>query len=157
MQPRCRRCRRTGMLCVYGLIAVFILQLVRDIRRKWHLSQLIQDFFKNPLIFESDQTVSFFYHPDHFRFQKPVSKNQTCSRFHLSSRLHQCFPDIILFPFQKKYFHLCTGSFLLSDQTRRNNLCIIDHKAVSRVQVVYDFTENMVLRLTGFLIQNQKP
>ncbi len=34
--------------------------------------------------------------------------------------------------YMKKYLYLCHSSFLHAKQTRRNDLCIVEHKAVAR-------------------------
>ena len=41
MQTRRRRCRGAFMSGIHGLVAVLILQLVRNIRRQGHLAQLV--------------------------------------------------------------------------------------------------------------------
>ena len=93
------RCRcRTIILRIDSLITVFILKLVRDIRWKRHLSQLIQNLFKNPIIMELYQPVPLLDHIDHFPHQKSVSKYNPCSGLCLFPGLHQSLPDIVLLP-----------------------------------------------------------
>lgn len=45
-----------------GLITVLILKFMCNVRRKWHLAQLIQYFFKNAFIGELYQSVTFIYY-----------------------------------------------------------------------------------------------
>lgn len=99
MQSCRRSSRRSGMLCIHGLVTILVLQLVGDVRRKRHLSKLIQNLFKNSFVFKMDQTVSFLYNLQNFPFQKTVSEADSCSGFHLLSWFYKCFPDIISFSF----------------------------------------------------------
>lgn len=68
MQP----CRRGGcgalMFCIYGLITVFILQLVCDIWRQWHLSKLVQNLLEYSFVGKLNQPVAFLYHVYHRAF-----------------------------------------------------------------------------------------
>ena len=96
----CRRSsRRSGMFCIHGLVTVLVLQLMGNIRRKRHLSKLVQNLFKDSFVFEMDQTVSFLYDLQNFPFQKTVPEADSCSGFHLLSWFYKCFPDIIFFSF----------------------------------------------------------
>ena len=53
-----RRCRSAaGLEGLDGLVSVLILKLMRDIGRERHFSQLVQDLFEDPLIFEFDKAV----------------------------------------------------------------------------------------------------
>ena len=99
MKPCCRGSGRSVILCIYGLIAVFIFQLMRNIWRQRHLSQLIQNLFKNSVIMELNQTVSFFYYIHDFCRQKPVSEHKFCARFCFFPRFYECLPDIIFLAF----------------------------------------------------------
>ncbi len=65
MQPRRGRSRRTVILGINCLIAVFILQLVGNVRRQGHLPQPVKDFLKNPLIGEADPAVAILHHIQH--------------------------------------------------------------------------------------------
>ena len=65
MQSCCRRSSTSLVLGIYGLISVFVLQLMCDVWRQRHFTELIEDFFKNTIIFKPDQTVSFFQHIQH--------------------------------------------------------------------------------------------
>ena len=54
MQSCCRGCCGTLVLCINGLVTVLVLQLVGDVRRKRHLSKLIQNLLKDSFIMELD-------------------------------------------------------------------------------------------------------
>ena len=64
MQSCCRCGGRSFIFCIYSLITVFVFQLVGNIRRQRHFSQLIQDFLKDSLIMELDQAISLIYDID---------------------------------------------------------------------------------------------
>ena len=144
------------MSSIYCIVSVFIFQLMSDIRRKRHLAQLVQNFFKNSVILKPDQPVSFIHHINNLSFQESVAKTDPCPRFRLSSRLNKSFPHIILFPFQKQNFDLCSCFFLCSDQAGRNHFRVIDHKAVSRVQIIHNFPECMMLRLSSLFVEDKE-
>ena len=80
---------------------VFIFQLMRNIWRQRHLSQLIQNLFKNSVIMELNQTISLFHNIDDFTRQKSITKNDLRARFCLLSRLDKCLPDIVFHPLQQ--------------------------------------------------------
>lgn len=65
MQSGCRRCRRALVLCLNGLITVFILKLMGNVGRQRHLTKLIQNLLKNTVIGKLDQTVSLIYNIQH--------------------------------------------------------------------------------------------
>ena len=75
MQTSRRGSRRAFVLCVYCLITVFVLQFVGYIRRQRHLSQFIQDLFKNPLVVKLDQAVAIFQHIDDLTGKMVVTKH----------------------------------------------------------------------------------
>ena len=61
MQSRRRCCCGAFIFGINGLITILILQLMGYVRRQGHLSQLVQHFFKNTLIFKTYQTITFFH------------------------------------------------------------------------------------------------
>ena len=133
----CGRCgSRSLILCIYSLITVLILQLVGNIRRQRHFSQLIQDLFENPLIMELDQTVSLIYNINDLTLQDTVTKSDLCTRTCFFSRLYKTLPDIIFAAFQKQDLDQRSCLFLVTIKTCRDNLGIIDHKTVSLMQVI---------------------
>ena len=66
VKSRSRSRSASFVFCIDGLVALFILQFMGNIRRQRHLTQLIQYFFKNPLIGKLNETVSLFYNIQHF-------------------------------------------------------------------------------------------
>lgn len=62
------------VLGIYRLITVLILELMRDIRRQRHLSELIEDFLKNALILKPDQAVALVHNLLHLGVQKSVAE-----------------------------------------------------------------------------------
>ena len=139
-----RRCRRTGMPGIDSLISVFILKLMGNVRRKRHLSQSVQYFLKNSIIIKPDQTVSFLGNLQYFPGKYAPSKADTRTGFRLFSRPYQCFPYIIFSAFKQQQLDPCPGSFLFSDKPRRNYFRIVNHKTVSRIQVICNFPKNTV-------------
>ena len=58
------------MLRINRLITIPILQLVRNIGRKGHLSEPVQDLFEYTRIRKADQPVSVFQHGQDFSLQQ---------------------------------------------------------------------------------------
>ena len=156
MQPGCRCCGRSIVLCVHCLITVFVLELVMDVRRQRHLSQFVKDLFKNTLVFKTDQTVSFVNHIDHLTDQQPFAKTDPCTDTAFLTWFYQRLPDIIFSSFQKQYFNLCIRSDLASIESCRDYFRIVDYQTVTRVQIFNDITENTMLRLAAFSVQYQQ-
>ena len=150
----CSRCScGSFMLCIDRLITVLILQLMCDIRRQRHLAQLIQDLFKDSFISEFNHTVAVFDHIQHFTDQQTITKADLRTWFCLLTRFHQCLPHIIFISLKQKYFNVCIRSHLTSHKTGRDYFRIIDYQTVSWIQIINDFTKNMVFDMSCFLIQ----
>ena len=94
-------CRRPAVLCVDCLVAVLVLQLVSDIGRQGHLSQLVQYLLKDAVVGKPHKTVALLHHINDLSYQKTLPKADPGTRLRLFPRLHQRLPDIILFPFQQ--------------------------------------------------------
>src|SRR5699024_7455930 len=86
MKAGCRSCRTALMFGVNGLIPIFVLKFVGNIRRQRHFSQFIQDLLENPLIFKPDQPVSFLYDIDNLPHQKAIAEADPGSYFCLFPR-----------------------------------------------------------------------
>ena len=157
MEPCRGSCCRAFMLRVDGLVAVLVLQLMGNIGRQRHLSQLIQDLLKDSLIGKLDQAVSFLHHVDDLPFQQPAAKGNPGAHSGFLSWFYQCFPDVVFPPFQEEYLDLCLGSLLDAEQPCRDHLCIIDDQAVSGIQVIDHLFKNMVLHLSRLPVQHHQP
>ena len=130
MQP-CRRCRRRAfMFCINGLISVFILQFMGDIRRQGHFPQFVQNVFKYTFIFEFNDAIAAFDDLQHFRHQFAAAKGDFIPRTSFFTGTHQHFPCIHISSHQKKDLHSCACAHAFAIQSGRKYLCIIDHKAV---------------------------
>ena len=106
---------------------------------------------------ESDQAVSLFHHINDLTCEKSVPEADDGSRFCLFSRLYQCLPHIVTFSFQKQYLNPCICSHLTSVQAGRNDLRVIDDKAVPRVQISSDMFKISMLDFSCFPVQMQQP
>jgi len=132
MQSR-RRCRRgTVILCIHRLVAVLVLQLVCDVRRQRHLSELIQNLLKNPFVMELDQAVALLHNVNDLAGQKSLAEIDSGSDLAFFSRFDQGLPDIVFFSLEQKNLDLCLSAFLHAIQSGRNYFCIVDDKAVTR-------------------------
>ena len=145
------------MLCIHGLITLLVLQFMGNIRRKGHLPQLIQDFFKYTLIRKLDKTISLFHYIKNLSYEKPVPKADLCAGFCLFPRFYQSLPDIVFLPLQKEDLNACIGAHLTAVQPRRDHPGVIDHQAVSRIQVIQHMAEIGVDDFPGLLIQMHQP
>ena len=132
MQSR-RRCRRgTVILCIHRLVAVLVLQLVCDVRRQRHLSELIQNLLKNSFVMELDQAVALLHNVNDLAGQKSLAEIDSGSDLAFFSRFDQGLPDIVFFSLEQKNLDLCLSAFLHAIQSGRNYFCIVDDKAVTR-------------------------
>ena len=82
----------TVMLCVNGLIAVFVLKLMRDLRRQRHLPQLIEKLFKNALRLKMYEPVAVLYTLRYLTLKKSFSENDYRPRTGFFARAHQTLP-----------------------------------------------------------------
>ena len=132
MQSRCRRRCGTVIFCIHRLVAVFVLQLVCDVRRQRHLSELIQNLLKNPFVMELDQAVALLHNVNDLAGQKSLAEIDSGSDLAFFSRFDQGLPDIVFFSLEQKNLDLCLSAFLHAIQSGRNYFCIVDDKAVTR-------------------------
>ncbi len=80
--------------CIDCLIAFCVLQFLFDIGRQRHLAELIEDFFKDTVKGETDNSVSLLDNIDHFTGKKPVPKDDLCTGLSLFPGLYQSFPAV---------------------------------------------------------------
>ena len=85
---------------------------------------------------ELDQTVPLIHDINDLAFQDSVTKCDLCTGTSFFARLNKTLPDIILTAFQKKDLNKSSCLLLMTIKTRRDNLGIIDHKAVTFMQVI---------------------
>ncbi len=156
MQPgRGGRCR-TVIFCIYRLIPVLVLKLMGNIGRQRHLSQPIQNRFKNSLISKLNQPVALFCNFQHFSRQNPAAKKNFSARPCLFSRFYQSFPNIILSSFQQQDFHFSFCAFPLSKEPRWDYPGIIEHQAVPRFQIIQNTAKLPVLQLPRLFVKHDK-
>ena len=130
MQARRRRRRRPFMPGIDGLVTVLVLQLVCNIRRQWHLAQLVQDLLKNTRVMELNQAVPVIHSIHHGSCKQALTEFNDSSRLCLLSRAHQGLPYIILSSFQQQYLYFRPGVLLHPEEPGRYDLCIVNHQAV---------------------------
>ena len=109
-------CGRSGcaslVFRVYRLVAVLVLQLVCDVRRQRHLSELIQNLLKNPFVMELDQAVALLHNVNDLAGQKSLTKIDSGSDLAFFSRFDQGLPDIVFLSLEQKNLDLCLSAFL---------------------------------------------
>ena len=149
MKPCRRRCRASVKLRIHCLVHVRIFQLVCDVRRQRHLTEPVQHLLKNSIIIKLHQTISIVQNIHDFCGQRAVAKGHSRSRAKLLAGTHQCLPDIILTPLQQKNFRICAGSLLGSEESCRNHSGVVQNQRLSRLQVINNVMENLMLQLTG--------
>ena len=106
MQPCRRGCCTALILCIYGLIPVFIFKLMCDIRRQRHFSEFIKYFLKYTLKLKFYMPVTCLIYIDYFRLQKPLSKVQSISYPAFFTRFYKTFPNSVAKSFKQKYLNL---------------------------------------------------
>ncbi len=157
VKPCGGRRSRTVVPGVNGLIPRLVLQPVRDIRGKRHLSEAVQNLLKDSLIGKTDQAVSLLHNLKHLSPKQAVPEDNPCPRLHLFSRLYQGFPYIVLPPFQKKHLYGRFRVLLHSKEPCRNYTGIVQHKTVARTQIIRKITESFMPDLPGFFVHDQEP
>ena len=146
----CRRCCRAAVkLRVHRLIHVRIFQLVCDVRRQRHLTEPFQNLLKDPVIIEFHQAIPIIQNIHDFCGQRAVAKGHFRPRTQLLAGTHQCLPNIILTPLQQQNFRICAGSLLGSEESCRNHSGVVQNQRLSRLQVINNVMENLMLQLTG--------
>ncbi len=81
-----------------------------NIGRKWHLTQLIQDFFKDSLIGELDQPVALLYHVYYGSRQDSVSEgNNRAPTFIFFPGFTRVSQMLSVPSFQEKHLNGCAG------------------------------------------------
>ena len=157
MQARCRCRGASVVLSVDRLIAVPVLQLVGDVGRKRHLSQLIQDLLEDPVVAELDKAVSFLRLSDDGPLQEPAAEAHHSAGAALLSRLHQGLPNVVLLPREKQHLDLRAGALFLADQPGGDDLCVVDDEAVPFPEISLNVPEGPVLDLPGLPVQDHQP
>ena len=108
----CGGCRSGAIvLGVDGLVAVFVLQLMRDVGWQGHLAKLVQNLLEDTFILEADQAVSLVYHIDDFCLQQAAAEVDARAGSGFLSRLYQGLPDIVCLALQKQHFDVRAGVF----------------------------------------------
>ena len=120
------------MLRIDGLIPVLVLELMGNVRRQGHLAQLIQNFLKNTVVGEFDQTVALIHYVQHFSHEKTVAEGNLRARLCLFARFHQRLPHISFSAFQQKNLDLGLGTLFGPVQAGGNNLGVVDDQTVPR-------------------------
>ena len=141
---------------VNSLIAVPVLQSVSDIRRKRHLSQTVQDFFENPLIFETDQAVAALRDLKNLSLQTSVPEDRPRPGTQLLTGSHQALPNILFQPLQQQDLDGSPGSFPQAQQPCGNDLGVIQDQGVPAFQIFENIPERAVRPLTCPAVQDQK-
>ena len=103
-----------------------------------------------------NQTVSFLDHIDNFTGKKSFAKNNLCAWFCLFPGFYQCLPDIIFFSLEQKHFNFCLRVFFYTKQSRRNYLGIVNHQAVSRMQIFQYICKMLVFHLTRLTVKHHQ-
>ena len=115
MQTCRRRCGGAFVNGIYCLIPVFVLKLMRYIRRKGHFAKLVKNSFKYSVIVEFNNSVSAFNDIKYLRFQSTVAECYYIAGFSLFAWICKYFPCIKIFTNQKKNFNSGSCVFSCSD------------------------------------------
>ena len=74
------------------IVAVFVFELVGDVRRQRHLSQPVKDFLKDPVKFKLDQAVTLINDIHDLAYQKAVAELDPCFPVLPCGRVLRGFP-----------------------------------------------------------------
>ena len=96
-----------------------------DVGRQGHLSELVENLLKDPLVGEAHKAVAVLGLPHNFADQFPLAEADLCADRALSAGLHQSLPGSVLFSREKKHFDLRTSADFLTDEARRNHLRVV--------------------------------
>ena len=148
------------MLRVNCVVAAAVLKLMMDIRRERHLSEGIQDFLKNSVEAEPDQSVALIHYIDDFADQRtiircPVRTSEQDSRAHftLLPGLYKAFPGVGGLSDKKKYLDFSESTLSHAVETGGDDLRIIDDKGIARLKVIDYILERVVGDLSGHRVK----
>ena len=120
------RCRgRAFLFRIDGIVPGLILKLLCDIGRKRHLSELIQNFFKNSLKVEFNNTIPVFLALGNGRRQQILRKQNLRTASQFFPRTNNTLPALIRASRKKQNFHMGSCFLLHAMKTSRNNLRIV--------------------------------
>ena len=128
-----------------------------NIWRQRHLPQLIKYCLEHSLVVELYKPVSILNHIKHLSGKLSLAEYNPVSRSCLLSRFNKHLPDIVLPALKKKYLYGSTCPLPDSHKPCRNNLSVVKHKTVSRVQVIYYILKYLMLYRPRILVKKHKP
>ncbi|MNW52991.1 hypothetical protein D3C74_305320 [compost metagenome] len=130
MQARGRRGSRSFVFGIHRLIAFAIIQLFLNVRGQRHLTQPIQDLIKNPFIGEPKYASAHLA----FRLDRGpqfLTEDDDRARLQLLAGFDQGFPTVIAQIFEKQHFGFGPGILFYSEQTGRNDSCIVQYQRIA--------------------------
>ena len=133
VKSRGRSCGRAFLSCIDRLVTVLVLQPLRNIRRQWHHSNLMQDLVNVcialTVIGKTDDAVSLLDHVNDLSVKLSLAKLQLHSDARALSWLYQALPRVGFSLSQKeKLDQSLLSSAHVSVNTRGDDLGIIDHQ-----------------------------
>ena len=137
VQPGSRSSSRSVFFCVNRLITGFIIQSFRNVRRERHLARSIENFFKNSVVIQPDNSVPVFTHFCN-GCRKFIADFERQPNFCTSSGFHKAFPMFFIDSAkqQKLHFSACFGTCAV--KPCRNNPRCVANKNIPGIEIVYN-------------------
>ena len=97
---------------------------------------------------ETDDASADFRHTfQNLAFEQSTAENTRRAGLQAASGADKRLPVRLIFPAQQQHLHRHARIFLLAQQTRRDDLRLVDDQRVVRVQIVNNIVEMLVLAL----------
>ena len=157
MKSRGRRSCRSVIFCIYGIISGRICKLVCNIRRKRHLSESVQYFLEDTVKIKPDNPVSAFNNIKHFGLKNPVTEVKSLAGSAAFSGSYQSFPVGSRKPLKQKHLYMSACPFPYSEKSCGDNLCVIEHEAVTRIKIFRNVPEYFMFSFAGFSVNDHQP
>ncbi len=156
VQPSRRRRRRTFISGINSLITFLIRKLMRDIRRKRHLPEPVQNLLKDPFILKLYETVSLVNHADDLSSEQSIAKADNRPFPRLFAGLHERFPHIVFAASEQEHLDRCTCPGFYPHEPGGDDFGIVQHQTVPLMQIFHNVGEHPVLNRSSLFIEHQK-
>ena len=121
------------MFAVNSLISFLISELFLNIRRKWHLTDFIQNSIDIGITIKFNNSVAIIKNVNNLALKLSLAKNKFRSYFCFFARLAKTFPNKCFLLFQKQKFNYSSGFFFNTEYSCRNDSCIIKNQAIAGI------------------------
>ena len=128
-----------------------------NIGRQGHLAQTVQHFLKDTVAVETDDPSADVLHVvQHFAAEQTVPEGTDGPGTKPAAGADEGFPVCGVVPAQKENLHRNAGVFLHTEQTRGDDLGLVNDQGISRVEIINNIVEVLMLNLSVFPVVYQE-